>query len=402
MTAPLMTAPAPAATFSQGLGSLRGIAATLVVFYHGLMIARLGAIDDPHDLPVDWDAPWLVLQHVLLGLFNGSAAVIVFFVLSGTVLALSMRRGASLDGPELAAYYVRRAFRLAPLLVAVALVAALLHHVYFTGEEVAFATTWMNWHFRHEPGAREIAANVIGWSHSLNSPAWTIFIEICASILFPALFVLSRRRRWRWAVLAALAVAALLPLPLRGLHVFTVSFFAGALVPEVGEGLARRFFQLPRPARIAATLGVLAVMAWFQRVHAPAAFVDPVVVLVTTAGAAFLVAVVLFNPRGRLLAWRPFLFVGEVSYGLYLMHFLVLFVLAHAAAPLMEGPLAPPAAILVGLGFGLATFAVTLPLATLTYTLMERPLQDVGRTLAKAIKEARRPNLFPLARPQRS
>lgn len=373
--------------FSETLGSLRGLAASVVVLYHGMMICRLGTIDDAHDLAIDPSSPALVVQHALLGLFNGSAAVIVFFVLSGTVLSLSMAREAHLGPREVAAYYVKRGFRLGPLLAVVAVIAGFLHLRYFGPEEYEFATTWMNWHFKHDPTIEEIAANAVGWSDSLNSPAWTIFVEIVASLLFPALFLLAAPEKPRLAIFGTLVLLAFVPLPLRGVHMFMMCFYAGALIPTVGGAVAVRFGALPRWARVASIALALAALAWFQRVYAPAAFADPLVILVNTLAATFLVTVVYFDPHARLLRSRALLFLGEISYALYLTHLLVLFVIVHALAPHISAPLPAWQAIMVNLAFGVAALAATVPIATASYYLLERPFQDIGRTIARRIRQ---------------
>lgn len=384
-----VTPAAPPPGHSEALGSLRGLAAAVVVVYHGLMIARLGPIDDAHDLPIDPGSPALLVQHVLLSVFNGSAAVIVFFVLSGAVLALSLERSPVRGAVDLLAYYVKRGFRLAPLLVAAALLGAALHLAWFDGTPAAYATSWMNWHYAHEPDAVEVAANAIGWSNSLNSPAWTIFVEIVASIAFPFLFLLARRGL-RGPALVAIVALALVPLPLRGVHVFMVCFFVGALVAgEPGRRVAGHVRAWPRPARVASIVGALVLLGWFQRVHAPAAFVDPVVVLVNTAAAAFLVTLIYHGRPVELLRSARLQRLGEVSYGLYLLHFPVLFVLAHAVAPLVPEPLPAGAAIALNLALALATLALTVPLAAFTYRALERPLQEAGRAVARRVRAGR-------------
>lgn len=73
--------------FSTNLAALRGIAAAMVVIFHALMVFRLTGFDEPHRQAlgaVDTLWEWLVI--ILLGLTNGHAAVIIFFVLSGVVL----------------------------------------------------------------------------------------------------------------------------------------------------------------------------------------------------------------------------------------------------------------------------------------------------------------------------
>ncbi|MEL7049107.1 MAG: acyltransferase, partial [Pseudomonadota bacterium] len=174
--------------FSEGLSSLRGIAASIVIFYHALLVFQVTHHGDPNKVGFDFSDPWLVIVHGLIIFLNGNNAVILFFVLSGTVLAMSFDRQA-FNTQTVGAYYVRRTFRIMPILVASAVAAALLHKYWFPDIQMEAGTPWSNNYYRHDPGKKEVLLNAIGWSNSLNSPAWTIRIEILASIVFPALYL---------------------------------------------------------------------------------------------------------------------------------------------------------------------------------------------------------------------
>lgn len=364
--------------FSDNLAALRGIAATAVVVFHALLIFRVAGHDDPHRLPFDTESGWLLLNHILIGLVNGHAAVILFFVLSGAVLALSLARTPRLTLTELSSYYVRRALRLGPPLVAVSLAAALLHIHYFDDVSYAAATSWMGEYYRHVPTLEEVARNAVGLSSSLNAPAWTIRVEIAASIVFPVLYLASLRDRLVWPMLAVLILILFLPTPTSAVDNYLVCFFIGALIPRLGGSVARAYFAMSRPLRIVVLAGALATLGWFERVSAPDIHMDPAEVLAMTLAAAFLVAIVYHGPARRWLQTRTALFLGEVSYGIYLIHFAVLFAIAHAVAPHV-GPLAPAAALALNLALALATLAITVPLAALSYYGLERPCQRLGR-----------------------
>lgn len=376
--------------FSQSLAGLRGLAASIVVVYHAMLIFRVGDADDPHRLPVATAEPTLLVVHLLIDvLFNGAAAVVLFFVLSGTVLAMSMdRTGSHLR--DLPSYFVRRASRLFPLLVVVTLASAAMHLYYFQPQDLPATTSWMGNYFAHEPEMREILGNALGASNSLNSPAWTIRVELIASALFPALYVLAGRRAFVLGTLVLLTVLAFMP-PLsyrfHYFHMFLISFFVGALIPRHGAAIAQRFDRLPGIARVALCAVLVGTALAFRRLVSPHNHVDPLSVLVMTAAAAFVVAVVLHGRSGRMLEAPVFVRLGDISYGVYLIHFAVLFALAHALAPALPPMMTPTQALAANLALAVATLAITIPLAILTYRLVERPCQDLGRRGAKKVSQ---------------
>lgn len=382
--------------FSNDLHAMRGLAASAVVVFHALLIFRAGPFDDPHRLPLDFGEGWLLLNHFLIGMVNGHAAVILFFVLSGTVLALSLDRTRSLDLVSLASFYIRRIFRLFPLLIVVSLAAALMHMHFFADAPFATTTSWMNDYYKHEPTGREVALNAIGLSNSLNPPAWTITVEIAASFVFPLLYVLSLRNRFILPTLAMLTIMLFTPAP-RDIHNYFLCFYLGALIPRLGGGAVAAFNNVPRMVRVLAVGFSLIVLGWFERISYPAIHMAPLEVFAMTLSATFIVGVVYHGNGWSLLRSRFLMFVGEISYGIYLIHFGVLFVLAHLLAPHLH-VLAAPEAIMLNLALGAATLLVTITLATISYYSFERPFQRLGRELS--IRFSSRLQIQRLGQPQ--
>ncbi|MPR13190.1 acyltransferase family protein, partial [Microvirga tunisiensis] len=245
--------------FSEGLASLRGLAAAVVVVFHALLVFRVNDHDDVFKLPLNMDAGWLIAQHILISIFNGTAAVTLFFVLSGTVLTLSLARAGDLRRQEIVAFYIRRAFRLLPLLGAVTLASTLAYYLYFEEVEFVEATSWMNGYYKSDPGLKEILLNAAGWSHSLNPPAWSIRIEIAASVAFPALYWLGTRTL---PVVITGALVLLMVMLAPGLSVghldtFLFAFYLGSLIPRWSGAPTQVFLRLRAPARVVITCMVL-------------------------------------------------------------------------------------------------------------------------------------------------
>jgi peptidoglycan/LPS O-acetylase OafA/YrhL len=371
--------------FSNELHAMRGLAASAVVMFHALLIFRGGEFDDPHRLRLDFGEGWLVLNHFLIGLVNGHGAVILFFVLSGTVLALSLDRARRLDAASLASFYVRRGFRLFPLLIVVSLAAAALHIYYFDDAAFSSTTSWMGGYYNHVPTGREVTLNAVGLSNSLNAPAWTITVEIVASMVFPLLYVLSLRNRYILPTVVLLTIMLFTPAA-RDIHNYFLCFYLGALIPRLGGGAVAIFHRVPRIVRALATVGALLVLGRFERFTFPEVHMESLEVFAMTLAATFIVGVVYHGSGWSLLRSRLLMFLGEISYGIYLIHFGVLFVLAHLLAPHLSD-LAPPEAILWNLALGAATLLVTIMLATITYYSFERPCQRLGRELSIQISE---------------
>jgi len=392
---PLDGVPVRPPGFSHGLGFLRGVAALVVVVFHGLLLFRIGAIDDAYRMPVDLGSAWLSAMHVLLGVFNGPACVTLFFVLSGTVLALSLERDDAASLRTVVAYWIRRGFRLYPLLILGAATGALLQLHYFTDETYAAAATWLNLSYKVPEAevGRAFVTNALGLSSSLNSPAWSIKIEIAASVVFPALFLLARRNRTALVTLGVLVALMLLwpteRRPLAYVPVFLASFFVGALVPRWGGHVAHRFSRMTRPARWTLVGLILVLLMFADRILAPTRFVSGEVALIETLAAGVLVTLILFGPDRRFYRAWPVRTLGEISYGVYLLHLIVMNVVAFAVLPHLPTALAGGEAVALSTAMIAVTLAITLPLAYAVYRFVERPLQQFGRALSRHALPAR-------------
>ncbi len=279
--------------YRPALDGLRGIAVLLVMAYHFGVPGFEG---------------------------GGHTGVTVFFVLSGfliTALLLEERRATARI--DIGAFYIRRARRLLPALVAlvaVVLVLALARGRLGEVAPQAFAVLFYvgNW-AQH--------SNAISLAHL--SHAWSLGVEEQFYLVWPVvLLVASTRRALRGAVIVAAAgVVAALALRLVGANLATLersvdALMLGCLLAVV---ILHRRVTLPGYAGYAA-MGLLAVAALLPLEGAVGTWgllvigLASVVVIAATVGER--------PPRlTALLEWRPLVFTGRISYGLYLWHFAV-------------------------------------------------------------------------------
>jgi len=116
------TAPADISTsarernFIVGLESIRGLAALSVALFHSFHLLPVDGIR-VYDITL-WNAPSTdgLLMRLIMIPFNGGAAVSLFFVLSGFVLALSLRRDNRALELKAWAFVLRRFFGIYPAL----------------------------------------------------------------------------------------------------------------------------------------------------------------------------------------------------------------------------------------------------------------------------------------------
>ncbi len=343
------SASAPAAASSRarlhGLTGLRFFAAAWVFAYHFLVLTVAGA-------------PWWTarLQNA------GHAAVSLFFVLSGFVLAYNY--GAPLaDGRVTRArFFWLRLARVWPLYALVALVEVpLALHAGIAPGRIGAAT----------------AADLAGlqaWIPAItfvgNTPGWSVSVELFFYLAFPWLATLAARRASACARSSSLGLpplaAAATPALVSPASSAATFLKCGPLlrVPEfvVGIALGRAFLAPPRrsPPAAANALAAVATLAVVALVLASAAVPRYFLhALLLPAFALLLWAVA--TGGARVLGSKPLALLGEASYGLYLMQ-MPLYQALHGK---YEWPL--PRMV--------AFFALLVALSIVTHFAVEKPAQ---------------------------
>jgi peptidoglycan/LPS O-acetylase OafA/YrhL len=182
------------------LDAVRGIASFSVVLCH-----CWAAIPDAARTPLS-SSMW----SPLLGLFtNGDAAVIIFFVFSGYVLALPFFRGTQ---PSYHRYLFKRFCRIYIPFFVVISIAALLARVTDIGEPLAGVGDWLNEQMSRADAPSVLVGHflMIGTKQdiALNFPMWTLVHEMRISLIFPLLIILCRDTRPALVTVAFMLVAS--------------------------------------------------------------------------------------------------------------------------------------------------------------------------------------------------
>ncbi|GAB3584106.1 acyltransferase family protein [Calidifontibacter terrae] len=363
----LLGADRPGSGYRPALDGYRGLFILMVMGYHFGIRALAGG--------------WVGINH--------------FFVFSGFLIGRILIKEHYRTGTVSArAFYLRRVRRIVPAMAALVVVVlgwTALHpdspRREFAGDGFSTLTFWLNW--------RLIARND-QYFDNFDAPSplrhvWTLAVEEQFYLLVPwlilLLFLVTRRRMMRFAivVIAALLATAWSAHLVGQPDITSSRIYYGTDVrmQALLVGFAAAFLftrRRPGPA-LALPAGVAEALGWIGTIisigaffvlddNFTAAFGNGTVLLFAIAAAVMGVSAT--DPRplliNRIFSWPPLVYLGQISYGLYLFHWPI-----SLWMPLTGWSL--PLAVAV-------KFLLTLAVATLSFRFLEYPvLRDGFRAL---------------------
>lgn len=357
----------------HALDSLRGVAALMVLCTHVYAMW-------PDELR--GNLGWL--NHTPLRLLiNGSAAVTFFFVLSGFVLTLPFLTPRA---PRYFVFILRRFCRIyLPFVVSLWLAFALRQWV--GGTEVAGTSGWFYEQWRADFNLTDMAYHLAMTGTvqdmNLNSAIWTIICELRVALIFPLLIWFCRcPKRGLIGVVGVFALCtwalmrvtppldnALLDTNDVGVTFWVTGrqvpfFMLGIMLAQQREALMAWMRAAPRwlHGGIVCALVVIYCAPHYRMETA-------------LEGVAAVYGVLAVMTRPVLQNWlsvKPLLWLGRVSYSLYLVHIPVLFALFHGMGNRVSFALLAVAGLLI-----------TLTVAQAFHWLVEKPSLQLGRIVGE-------------------
>ncbi|HTE41287.1 MAG TPA: acyltransferase [Steroidobacteraceae bacterium] len=339
--------PAASATRLLELDAIRGIAAFVVVLFHCWM-----AMDWPQyslaealaALTTDDTAKYVVLFKLtpLRIVTAGSAAVGVFFLLSGLVLTLPMLKAR--DSYRL--FLFKRFLRLYPPFAASILLGACLWSM--SGVGAKGLSDWFDSSWRDSLSAPLLGGHLLllgtDSMQQINNVMWSLVHEMRISLIFPALAIVTIAYP-RFALVGSFCMVSLVAYPpvfswvrwqllnmgtwwplataLDTLH-YLLYFVAGILIATKLNSLVALLKQLPSMVR---------AVLWIAAAGLLLARFGHVSHVIWAAGAALTVLLSLSSSRAhRFLNRVDLQWLGKISYSLYLVHLPILLFTMHMLA----------------------------------------------------------------------
>jgi peptidoglycan/LPS O-acetylase OafA/YrhL len=301
----------------------------------------------------------------LFGYLQGWAAVWLFLVISGyLVTMLLMREEKSQGRVAFGPFLIKRFFRIVPaywttIFIYLAVCRALPP---FADDYEQISGQWL-----YLFGFLPEYANKEGYS--ILTHAWTVGVEVKFYLLFPPLvFLMLRNANWRIAI-TAMAAALLLAIATFRAQTY-LAILCGALLAMVLER-PRGYATIAMLTRVpvALPLGLIAALLVMLR------YTEQLTAVALVA--TYLVAYAILQKSALLsiLTWKPLAYLGQRSYGAYLLHFLTIRI---------GYLLFPDGTALSGVLTACFCLAVTVPAAELMYRLIEAPSMSYGRRLLKS------------------
>lgn len=299
----------------------------------------------------------------LFGFLQGWSAVWVFFVMSGYLIAMLLMReekraGRIAFGP----FLVKRFCRIVP--------------AYWT----AILIYWVAC-FALEPAPGDYAKFMArlpyylaflpeyadGNEYSIFTHSWTVGVELKFYLAFPPIvFLLIKNANWRFAVTALAAVL----LTIEG------SFNAQSYCALLCGAMLAFALERPRGYAFIATLTrvpVVVPLALIAALFVMLLYTGQLTAVAVVATYVVAYAIVREAAVSRVLTWWPLVYLGQRSYGAYLLHFL-----AISFGYTIFGD----DTTIGGLLTACFCLAVTVPAAELMYRTIEAPAVEYGRRIS--------------------
>jgi peptidoglycan/LPS O-acetylase OafA/YrhL len=307
--------------------------------------------------------------------FNGGDGVSLFFVLSGLVLSL---RYFDVQNQEIhyPKFIFARIFRLFPAF----LVMLAIYYGYVFHAEVSFFFNWLgNTHKWLEESV------LIRDNHNLFLPDWTLGVELAVSFIVPILVIVARHNI-RWVAYLALIVLVC------GKGYYNINIFhfcLGVMLAFHFETIQNIDFKTWKIYPFRYLLYVLLFLMYNLRHIVEIYPLNPTLTSIITflgldwfyfsaiSAAIFLMIVINNKWLQRILSIKPLVFLGKISYGVYLTHWLFINYLLMPRFDYFKNILGSESKMFFV--FLSITILGTLILSTILYYMIELPSIKLGR-----------------------
>ncbi|PGZ10940.1 acyltransferase [Bacillus cereus] len=366
------------------LDSIRGISSLIVMVGHHLMIFSAFQNYSYED-----NKPFVVylLKETPARLIfsSGNESVIIFFVLSGFVLYESIQKNYNSYG----SYLLKRISRIyIPYIVAI--IIAIICKTTISEYGLSYFSEWFNRSWTIESSSSLIAQHIllVGKynTDAYNGVIWSLVHEMRISMIFPLVLMVCLRKTVRYSLLSLFSFSmcsvvivflfhSSLTLTSYALTLhYTVLFLLGALVAKYKKKLIIFYSNCTKNNKIVWLLFAI-LLYMYEGLIGEVDVLNNFIFrdyVVAISACLFVILSLSVSTLSALLRNKYLLYLGKISYSLYLYHTISLFSLVYMLHEIFPLPI-----VLI------LSFILSFILATISYLFVEKFAFRVGKYVTK-------------------
>ena len=374
------------------LEGLRGVAAIMVVLFHSMSMFYPGFFYGQQGYSIPGVQNMRLEDNLyatpMMGLFTGSFAVAIFFVLSGFVLSIGFF--VKNDESIIKRLAVKRYLRLMlPAFTAIILAYVILRLGLDDWKSQAAQIThsgWLSALWVQAPNLWEaITQGVYGvfatGGSTYNPVLWTLKVEFIGSFMIFGMALLFAKSKYRWVMY--LIVLSLC------FTTWYVAFIVGMIIADIFVHYAKVLKLIPKSVLIGGAIIGIGLGAFpatdikgtvFELILIPFLTKDQTMIIYLTLGATLVTLATLLVPAMKcFFSHRKIAFLGKYSFSLYLIHLPILFLVAAGVFVGVYSTLGFHVAVLTSM---IVTIVVTIPATFLFEKYVDRPSIKLSSVVA--------------------
>ncbi|HFJ9450894.1 acyltransferase [Bacillus anthracis] len=368
----------------EELDSIRGISSLVVMIGHHLMIFSAFQNYSYED-----NKPFVVYllkeTPARLVFSSGNESVIIFFVLSGFVLYRSIQKNYD----SYRSFVLKRICRIyIPYIVAISI--AIICQTTMSKYGISYLSEWFNRSWTIESSSSLIAQHIllVGKynTDAYNSVIWSLVHEMRISVIFPLVLMVCLRKTLRYSLLSVFSFSICSVVILFLFHSsltltsyvltlhYTVLFLLGALVAKYKNKLIVFYSNRTKNEKIAWFLFAI-LLYMYEGIIGEIKLLNNFIIrdyVVAISACLFVILSLSVSTLSSLLRNKYLLYLGKISYSLYLYHIISLFSLMYMLHEILPLPI-----ILI------FSLILSFILAMISYLFVEKFAFRIGKYIAK-------------------
>jgi peptidoglycan/LPS O-acetylase OafA/YrhL len=395
----------------EELDAIRGVASLTVLIHHCLLVFPILYSAHFHK-DISNTVIRIFSQSPFHVIWAGHEAVILFFVLSGFVLSLPFLNNTF---PKYQDYLIKRVCRIYIPYIVVIFVSAILFTVFqqlgYLENSSPSTSDWFNQMWSESLDLKMILSFVfmLGYgTHNLDTATWSLVHEMRISLFFPLIMILVLKFDWKksltiglgavfflWASLLFLsqrvAVESLSFLLTSFGHTFYYSgfFIIGALFAKHRNELGNTYSKLNSSFKTLIYISILVcyTIEWnvpligylkYNGSSYTRVFFNTLIDYIIALSVLVLFLVIL-NSNGlkKVLKSSSLIYLGKISYSLYLIHPVVLLTVVHTMKDFIHLP------FLI-----FTVIVISIAISGVMYKFLELPSIELGKKLIKSKQQS--------------